>query len=119
MSSTETDYIRHMLDEVLYLQEQSADLDAVAFQNDPTLRRAFVRSLEIIGEAAKHVSEPFRSRYPAVQWRAMAGMRDRVIHDYLGVDYGIVWDVVCNKVPQLRVELERILSAEDRSSTRP
>lgn len=117
MSSSETDYLRHMLDEVRYLQEQAANLDAAAFQTDPTLRRAFVRSLEIIGEAAKHVSEPFRSRYPAVQWRAMAGMRDRVIHDYLGVDYGIVWDVVRNKVPALREELERILAAEDESST--
>lgn len=117
MSSAETDYLRHMLDEAVYLQEQSADLSAGDFQTDPTFQRAFVRSLEIIGEAAKHVSEPFRSRYPAVQWRAMAGMRDRMIHDYLGVDYGIVWDVVRNKVPQLRQELERILAAEDQSST--
>ena len=85
---------------------------------DPTLQRAFVCSLEIIGEAAKQVSEPFRRRYPAIQWRAMAGMRDRVIHDYLGVDYEIVWDVVYNKIPALRVELERILAAEDGASPR-
>lgn len=119
MSSSETDYLRHMLDEVRYLQARSADLDAAAFLADPTLQRAFVRSLEIIGEAAKHVSEPFRGRYPGIQWRAMAGMRDRVIHDYLGVDYEIVWDVVRNKVPAMKIELERILAAEDGPSATP
>jgi len=119
MSSSETDYLRHILDEVRYLQAQSAGLDAVAFQSDPTLRRAFVRSLEVIGEAAKHVSEPSRARHPDIPWRAMAGMRDRVVHDYLGVDYEIVWDVVRNKIPALRIELERILAAEDESASKP
>jgi len=108
-----------MRDEVRYLQAQSAGLDAATFQSDPTLRRAFVRSLEIIGEAAKHVSESFRARYPAIPWRAMAGMRDRVIHDYLGVDYEIVWDVVRNKIPVLKIELERILAAENEPAAEP
>jgi len=119
MSSSETDYLKHMLDEIRYLQTQSVGLDAATFQSDPTLRRAFVRSLEIIGEAARHVSEPFRTRYPAIPWQAMAGMHDRVIHDYLGVDYEIVWDVVRNKVPALRIELERILATEDGSASKP
>ncbi len=114
MSSPDTDYLRHMLDEIRYLQAQSTGLDAAAFQSDPTLRRAFVRNLEIIDEAAKHVSEPFRGCYPTIPWRA-AGMRDRVIHDHLGVDYEIVWDVVRNKIPTLRIGLERILAAEDGS----
>lgn len=57
-------------------------------------RRAFVRSLEITGEAAKKVPEDFRTRYPEVEWRAMAAMRDRLIHDYLGVDFELVWDAV-------------------------
>jgi uncharacterized protein with HEPN domain len=67
-----------------------------------TLRRAFVRSLEIIGEAAKKVPEGFRAQHPMVEWRAMAGMRDRLIHDYFGVDYELVWDVVQNRIPELR-----------------
>ena len=66
LSSPEKDYLRHMLDEVRHLQEQGANLDAAAFYADPTFQRAFVRSLEIIGEAARHVSEPFRHRYPAI-----------------------------------------------------
>ena len=72
MSLPETDYLRHMLDEAHYLRERSATLAQDGFDDDPTLQRAFVRSLEIIGEAAKHISESFRAQYPAVPWRAMA-----------------------------------------------
>lgn len=59
---------------------------------DETLRRAFVRSLEITGEATKKVPDDFRAAFPDVEWRAMAGMRDRLIHDYFGVDFELVWD---------------------------
>ena len=112
MSLHELAYIKHMLDEARYLAGTAAALEKTAFLTDPTLQRAFVRSLEIIGEAAKHVSESFRARHPSIPWRAMAGMRDRVIHDYLGVDYEIVWDVVKNKAPALRIDSERILGLE-------
>ena len=64
-----------------------------------------MRSLEIIGEAAKKVPEDFRAQHPQVAWRAMAGMRDRLIHDYFGVDYDLVWDVVCTRIPTLRDRL--------------
>jgi uncharacterized protein with HEPN domain len=75
------------------------------FLGDETLKRAFVRSLEIIGEATKQIPDDFRAKYRHVEWRAIAGMRDRLIHDYLGVDYDIVWDVVTTKVPVLQPEI--------------
>ncbi len=112
MSLDEVAYVKHMLDEARYLEGAAATLERAAFLSDPTLQRAFVRSFEIIGEAAKHVSEPFRARYPDIPWRAMAGMRDRMIHNYLGVDYEIVWDAVKNKAPELRIDLERIVGLE-------
>ena len=78
---------------------------------DGTRQRAFVRSLEIIGEAVKKVPEEFRAQYPAVEWRAIAGMRDRLIHGYFGVDYELVWDVVQKRVPKLRSQIASILEA--------
>jgi uncharacterized protein with HEPN domain len=112
MSFVDLDYVRHILDETRYLQTASTGLEQTKFMRDETLRRAFVRSIEIIGEAARHVSKEFQDKYPQVEWRSMAGMRNRLIHNYLGVDYDIVWDVVRNKVPALRSQLERVLQQE-------
>ena len=79
---------------------------------DATLKRAFVRSLEIIGEASKQIPDDFKQKYSHLEWRAMAGMRDRLIHGYFGVDYGIVWDVVKNKIPILHQAIKEVVEAE-------
>jgi uncharacterized protein with HEPN domain len=76
------------------------------------LKRAFVRSLEIIGEAAKHVPKDVRHRHSHVEWRAITGMRDRLIHGYFGVDYEIVWDVVNTNIPVLHRDIAAILAQE-------
>jgi uncharacterized protein with HEPN domain len=109
MSLEPRDYLRHILIEADYLIQQSVKLSVGEFLADETLRRAFVRSLEIIGEAAKKVPNTFRSEYSTVDWRAMAGMRDRLIHNYFGVDYELVWDVVQNRIPGLRAQIASIL----------
>src|SRR6266571_8598230 len=82
MSFEPRDYLRHILVEADYLLDQTAGLTRDEFVANETLRRAFVRSLEIVGEAAKKIPEEFRAQYPTVEWRAMSGMRDRLIHDY-------------------------------------
>ena len=94
MSVSSLEYLRHILDEAAYLTCCSQGLSREEFLQNDTLERAFVRSLEIIGEATKNVSADIRLRYSHIDWRAMAAMRDRLIHGYFGVDYDIVWDVV-------------------------
>ena len=86
MSFEPLDYVRHILDEVEYLLDASAGVDPSAFYTDATLQRAFIRSLEGIGEATKRLPPEFRSAHPGVDWRGMAGMRDRLIHGYFGAD---------------------------------
>jgi len=103
------DYLRHILVEANYLVERSEGLSLEESVESDTLRRAFVRSLEIIGEASKKVPGEFRAQYPDLDWRAMAGMRDRLIHEHFGVDFEIVWDVVRNRIPELRHRVSAIL----------
>lgn len=111
MSFEPRDYLRHILVEADFLLDRSASLTLDAFRIDTTVQRAFVRSLEVIGEAAKKVPVDFRASHPQIEWRAMAGMRDRLIHDYFGVDYDLVWDVVRNRIPELRRQVAAILEA--------
>ena len=109
MSASTENYLLHILDEIEYLQKESKDLNKGDFIQNQTLMRAFVRSIEIIGEASKKIPEEIKQLYADIEWKAIAGMRDRLIHDYFGVDYDIVWDVVTIKIPVLKQEIEKII----------
>lgn len=112
MSFEPREYLRHILAEADYLIEHSAGLTPERLESDETLRRAFARSLEVIGEATKKLPEHFRAQHPDVEWRAMTGMRDRLIHAYFGVDYLLVWDVVTQKIPGLREKIASLLAQQ-------
>jgi uncharacterized protein with HEPN domain len=112
MSFEPREYLRHILTEVDFLLSRTTDLRRADFLSDETLQRAVVRSLEIIGEASKKVPEDFRSQHPIIDWRAMAGMRDRLIHGYFGVDYDLVWDVLQTRIPELRRHISTILDED-------
>ena len=112
MSLSPFEYLHHVLDEIDYIENVSFDIDEADFLADETLKRSFVRSVEIIGEAAKKVPADFKEKYSDIEWKKIAGMRDQLIHHYFGVDYHIVWDVAKNKLPELKRKLVQIMKHE-------
>ena len=98
--------IKHILDECDYIIETSDGVDMEDFLADETMKRAFTRSVEIIGEAVKQIPVEFKDEHPDIQWKEMAGMRDILIHSYHRVDYAILWDVVMS-IPLLKEELSQ------------
>ncbi len=110
MSKDSKEYLKHILDECVYILSVSKDLKKEDFLSDETLKRAISRSLEIIGEATKKIPIEFKEKYASVEWKSMAGMRDRLIHDYMGVNYLIVWDVVMKKIPELHSQVSQVIN---------
>jgi len=108
------EYLRHIQDECLFvLSVIGAETDKEELLSDEILKRAVVRSLEIIGEATKKIPVDFKLKWNSINWKNMAGMRDRLIHDYMGVNYSIVWDVVKNKIPELSVQVQEVIESEE------
>ncbi len=102
-------YIKHILDEANFLIEEAGKLDFESFVQDEVLKRAVARSLEIIGKAAKNVSENFRTKHQEIGWKELAGLRDKLIHHYFGINWERVWDVLINIVPGLKKQAESLL----------
>lgn len=85
-------------------------MDFDQFQNDDKTASAVLRKLEIIGEAVKNLPDQFKKKYKKIPWREMAGMRDKLIHWYFGVDYKVVWNVIAKELPQLKDQLKKIFA---------
>jgi len=96
------DYIDDIATEIDNIELFTAGMTFAQFASDTKTAYAVVRSLEIIGEATKGVSDDIRAKYPEVPWRKMAGMRDKLAHDYIGVDLEVVWSAVKLHIPDLR-----------------
>lgn len=113
MSISVVEFIKHILDEINFIILETKNLTFDDFVSSPILTRAFIRSLEIIDEAVKKIPIELKNKYKEVQWKAIAGLRDKLIHDYFGVDYELVWAVLINKIPDLKIKLDFIISNEN------
>ncbi len=107
------EYLKHINDECNFiLSVITEDVSWDDFIEDEVLKRAVVRSLEIIGEASKKITADVKIKWSTIKWKNMAGMRDRLIHDYMGINYLIVWDVVKNKIPELSQQIKEVIQLE-------
>jgi uncharacterized protein with HEPN domain len=112
MSPSQVDFLKHILDECDFLINQYNQTTFESLAGNRILSYAICRSLEIIGEAAKNVPDELRIKYPLVEWKKMAGIRDKLIHDYFGIDYDIVWTTIEKNIPLLKEWMEIIIQKE-------
>jgi uncharacterized protein with HEPN domain len=108
MYHSDNQLLQHIQDEILFIENEVRILTEEKFLTDAKSQRAFARSLEIIGEAVKNLSEEFIARHSEIEWRKIAGMRDKLIHGYFSVNYKLVWDVAKNIIPNLKQRLHNI-----------
>jgi uncharacterized protein with HEPN domain len=97
-----SDYLNDILTAINDVEEFIDGMSYESFSADKKTINAVIRSLEVLGEATKHIPLSFRKKHPDIPWSKMAGMRDVLIHDYMGVDLKSVWNVIRNRLPELK-----------------
>mgnify|MGYP000751906221 CR=1 FL=1 len=110
------DYLEDMLTAIDDTETFTEGLSFEAFCRDRKTTNAVVRCLEVLGEAAKNIPLDLREKAPDIPWKYMAGMRDKLIHEYFGVDLSIVWSVIRDELPPLRPEIERLKAMLNKST---
>jgi len=112
MNKDDTVFLKHILDAIDLIDDYLKDKSYEEFEENRMLQDAVIREIEIIGEATKNLSVEFKNKYSEIPWRQIAGMRDKLIHGYFGVDLGAVWDTATKDIPSLRKKLREILKME-------
>jgi uncharacterized protein with HEPN domain len=102
-------YLRHILDATRRIGEYMQGVERLGFMKNPLVQDGVIRQLEIVGEATKRVSAELKGGHTDIPWKDVAGMRDKLIHDYFGVDLDAVWDTATKDVPKLRDAIENVV----------
>ena len=109
MKKDDTVYLHHILDAINAIEEYLRGVNEENFKATRLLQDGTIRQIEVIGEAIRHISKDTRKTYPEIPWQDIAGMRDKLIHDYFGVDIEKVWDTAWQDLPVLKEQVIRIL----------
>ena len=110
MKRDDSVYLRHILDAITKADGYLQGVDETAFQQNSLIQDGVIRQIEIVGEATRHLSKDLRSQYSEIPWEDIAGMRDKLIHDYFGVDVDKVWLTAKDDLPNLKIKIQQILS---------
>jgi uncharacterized protein with HEPN domain len=108
------DYLEDILGSISEVEEFVGGMTYETFAADKKTVNAVIRSLEVLGEATKHIPASFRNKHPDIPWSKMAGMRDVLIHDYMGVDLKTVWKVAVERLPEIKPKIAEILVQKDK-----
>lgn len=100
-------YRQHILEAIEKIQRYTKDLSYSDFEHNDLIQDAVVRELEIVGEAAKHFSEEFRAQHPDVPWQQITAMRNKLIHEYFGIDVEVVWKTIKEDMAELEKQLKK------------
>lgn len=112
-SRGEREYLVDMREAIQRIQKYTAGLAYDAFLADAKTQDAVIRNIEILGEAAKRLPASLTRASPDIEWKSIAGMRDKLVHDYFGVNLDILWDVLTTKLPPLLARVESLISEND------
>ena len=102
-------YIKDIVEAMNKIEEFISGMSFEEFLNDDKTKSAVIRKFEVLGEATKNVSDIIRNNYSQVPWKEMAGMRDKLIHSYFGIDYELVWITIKKKIPEVKSMIQKIL----------
>jgi uncharacterized protein with HEPN domain len=108
MIKNDSAYIDHILDSIRKINEFSKGINLKEFKKNELVQDAIIRNIEIIGEASKKISSDTKQKYTEIPWKDIAGMRDKLIHDYLGVDLDVVWKTIKKDISDLDALISEI-----------
>jgi uncharacterized protein with HEPN domain len=103
--------LQHILDAIIEIEDYLKQTDFAGFMENSMMRFACIKQMEIIGEASNHISEETKTKFSSIEWSQIVGMRNVFVHEYFGVDADLVWQIIQNDLPDLKIKLTQILDS--------